>query len=187
MLTSTSDGPLVIVDVDGVINVPASYQVIRELRLNHGWRLRQVTLDAGPEMVFYNPRAGQWLRQLAQWTGAELAWGTLRREWANFAVSPLLGLGDLPVAPVRLDEPKAPRVVPWTRGRPFVWFDDLEQECELADELAGDQPHKMIRVDPRTGLTLEDVRSAGRWLRALSPSGSGQDPAGAAPAGDRRE
>ena len=163
MELSDSDGPVIIVDVDGVINVPASYAAIQERRA-HGWRLREVLLDAGPEMVFYHPRTGGWLRELARYTGAELAWGTLRREWAN-NLSPLLYLPEMPVAPVRLDRPKAQVIVPWTRGRPFVWFDDLDAECELAGELAGDQPHKMIRVDPRTGLTLVNVRAAGRWLR----------------------
>jgi hypothetical protein len=184
---SDSDGPLVIVDFDDVINVrTVSTRMMREMCLTLGWRYQAVTLDAGPEMIFYHPRAGTLLRELARYTGAELAWGTLRREWANNA-SPLLYLPPLPVAPVRLDEPKAVHVVPWTAGRPFAWFEDLDEECELADELAGDQPHKMIRVDPRTGLTLEDVRSAGQWLRDLAATRSGQDPAGTAPAGNRRE
>lgn len=163
-----SGRPLILIDVDGVINVNAGPEAMRELRLNHGWRLRRVTLDGGPELVFYNPRAGEWLRQLADLTGGELAWATLRRGHANHGISPLLGLGRLPVAPVLLEDPKAPRVVPWTQGRPFVWFEDLAEECELADELAGDQPHKMIRVDPRTGLTLQDARSAARWLMSIA-------------------
>ena len=42
---------------------------------------------------------------------------------------------------------KAEGFVPWTRGRPFAWFEDEPEEQAAAARLAS-QPHLIIRVDP---------------------------------------
>jgi len=62
---------------------------------------------------------------------------------------------------------KAESVVPWTDGAPFVWFEDLAFECTAARELAAGQPHLMIEVDSRYGLTEKHIGEAREWLLGL--------------------
>jgi len=56
--------------------------------------------------------------------------------------------------------------VPWTQGRPFVWFEDVAQEKASAAALAS-QPHLVIWVDLYAGLTRLHLDEAQRWLLAL--------------------
>ena len=116
--------PLILVDVDGVLNVAASAAVRRRLCYHEGWRQKRVELNVGAFRLFWNPASGPLLRKLADETGAELAWGTTWEEYANLVVGPLVGLPRLPVCPVADFPHKANGIVPWTGGRPFVWFDD---------------------------------------------------------------
>jgi hypothetical protein len=111
------------------------------------------------------------LLNLAEETGAELAWGTTWEHDANTFVGPVIGLPELPVEPLKrvngLRDTKPAGVVPWTLGRPFVWFDDdltVPGDC-LA--LAGVQPHLVIPVDESTGLTDEHMAAARDWLSHL--------------------
>ena len=118
--------------------------------------------------VWLNRFHGLKLMHAALATGAELAWATLWHGVANQVVSPLLGLPQMPVITFAPDRHKAEGVIAWTRGRPFVWLDDLPDVAEVTARLAGDQPHLVVRVDERTGLTDENVREAQDWLGALA-------------------
>ena len=75
-----------------------------------------------------------------------MAWGTAWEEDANLSIGPAIGLLRLPVAPTpggprgtELYEAFGPRFlakaegfVPWTQGRPFVWFEDEPEEKAAA-------------------------------------------------------
>lgn len=162
------DRPLILVDVDGVLNVITSSKQRSHLCFHEGWRQKRVELPVGAFRLFWNPAVGGLLRGLAADTGAELAWGTTWEEYANLVVGPLIGLPRLPVCPVADFPPKADGIVPWTQGRPFVWFDDEPDAAEVTARLAGEQPHLVVPVNERTGLTIDHVIAARRWLYALA-------------------
>ena len=165
--------PWILVDFDGVLNIQVPGWRLEELaRL--GWRTGLARLDGHEaERVCFNPGHGQWLTTLAREAGARLAWATMREPVARSRCAPLAGLPEMPVIPVLSAmfhggaATKAESVVRWTRGAPFAWFEDLADECEAADELAGSQPHLMVQVDPREGLTARDVQDARDWLASL--------------------
>lgn len=169
---SGDERPWVLIDFDGVLNVAAVWKRLPRLQAA-GWRAGTAYLDSGPELVCCCTRAGQWLTGLARETGARLAWATMREVVANERCAPLVGLPSLPVIPVLeaiwkgSASTKAESVVPWTNGAPFTWFEDLDDEVAEADHLAGDQPHRMIQVDSRWGLTEDHIQNAREWLLSL--------------------
>lgn len=162
-----SPRPLILVDVDGVLNVVTTSKERRRLCYHEGWRQKRVELPVGAFRLFWNPATGPLLRRLASETGAELAWGTTWEEYANLVVGPLLGLPELPVCPVADFPHKANGIVAWTQGRPFVWFDDEPDAAEVTAELAGTQPHLVVPVDEATGLTAAHAGTARTWLATL--------------------
>ena len=176
------DRPLILLDVDGVINVTASAAVRRRRCFHDGWRQVRVPAGGYSYRIFCNPAIGPMLLKLAEETGAELAWATMWEEYANQGIGPLLGLPRLPVAPAQFRraghgtymetgikwDTKADSVVPWTKGRPFVWFDDESSEAWRASELAAAQPHLLVLVDEHEGLTQAHITLARSWLLAGS-------------------
>lgn len=166
--------PLILVDIDGVLNVVASSAQRRRLRHHEGWRQQRVELPEGQFLLFWNPAVAPLLLQLAAETGAELAWGTTWEQDANLVVGPLMGLPELPFVPVAGFPHKASAVVPWTGGRPFVWFDDESGAAEITAGLAGSQPHLVVQVDEREGLSEKHLGPARDWLLRLNGPGPGK-------------
>jgi hypothetical protein len=164
-----ADRPYILIDVDGVLNLcEASAEERERLIQDEGWSRHEVTVYGQAGYILVNSAHGQWLQELAQETGAELAWASGWMNEANTCISPLLGLPQLPVAPSWRGR-KAKWAVEWTRGHPFVWFEDDRDECATAGYFArdGKQQHLMIRVDPDTGLTREHIFRAREWLLTL--------------------
>jgi hypothetical protein len=162
------DRLLILLDWDGVVNVEASARQRRHMCFHHGWRDRRI--EALWTRAFYNPAVGPWLLRLALETGAELAWGSKWEDYASTWFGPLIGLHGLLVSPANATPTKAHGIVPWTAGRPFVWFEDEADEAAATDELAGDQPHLVILTDEFTGLTEAHIEQAREWLLALNRS-----------------
>jgi hypothetical protein len=167
------DRPLVLIDVDGVLNVIATAKERRRLCYHEGWRQKRVETGVGAFRLFWNPDTGPLLNRLAAETGAELAWGTTWEEYANLIVGPLVGLPRLPVASVSDFPHKANGIVPFTAGRPFVWFDDEPDAAEVTAVLAIGQPHLVVKVDEREGLTEQHVAAAREWLLGLKGKNGG--------------
>lgn len=162
--------PLVLLDVDGVLNLGLFMSSRRRSRLrgDEGWlstRAGGDVHDRWAERIVLNRRWGPMLRSLED-DGAELAWATAWNQGANWFISPLLGLGRLPVA-LALDGAKAGTVVPWTRGRPWAWLEDREFELEDASALAGGVPHLPVLVDPQRGLAGDHVERVREWIVSL--------------------
>ena len=161
--------PYLLLDVDGMFNnlAAVSNVELRERLQFQGWVSELITISSrGTFRVTVNPAAGQWVLDLAAETGAELAWGTTWNHWANQHIGPLLGLPELPVAPVR-GRDKAATVVPWTDGRPFVWLDDdpdLPYAVKRMTEATG-QRGCVLQTDPCIGLTRRDILDARVLLR----------------------
>ncbi|WP_067178173.1 HAD domain-containing protein [Microtetraspora niveoalba] len=164
---TTSARPLVLLDVDGVLN-PFHRPSSRFAR-------HECVVDGHTYQVLLNGRHGTELRGLTEDTGAELVWATTWEENANEEIGPRLGLPRLPVIKVTAGAPaadgtlfKTGPVAEYVRGRPFVWFDD---ELTSADwEYLTGHPDVgdflLIEVDPRSGLSGCDIDRARDWLAA---------------------
>jgi hypothetical protein len=159
--------PLILIDVDGVLNPSFSCKTRRRLQYHEGWITRKGWFRGLEYRLFLNPAHGRWLRDLASETGAELAWGTTWEECASSQVGKWLGLPELPHVPFGFVRHKAEGIVPWTSGRPFAWFDDEPDAGPVTAKLAGDQLHKVIWVDEHTGLTRHHIGYAREWLLGI--------------------
>lgn len=131
----TGTGPLICLDVDGVVNLGWFTSPERFAGLQAaGWHADRVTgdptgLHEGFRVVL-NPGWGLAPRGLED-LGAELVWATGWNEGANLHVGPLLGLPELPVAPA-VHGAKASTVIPWGGLRPWAWLEDDPEELEAA-------------------------------------------------------
>lgn len=160
-----ADRPLLLVDVDGVLNP-----------FPHG------PADPTPEgfdpyvldgyHVWLSPTHGDWLRELA--TVFELVWGTTWEDRANVLIAPILGLPTLPV--VHFDRSgggwveKLPDVrVFLDHDRAAAWIDDMHGPAEFAWADARPAPTLLIHTDGRVGMTRPDVDRLLHFGRTLEP------------------
>jgi hypothetical protein len=163
-----ADGrPLVLLDVDGVLNLGmfATSRQRGRLIYKEGWYGGRAGNDLYGNRVLLNPAWGAMLRSLAE-TGAELAWASGWQQEANWYIGPLLGLPELRYAPA-VHRRKAYTVVPWTEGRPWAWLEDYEDELQVASALSQRRPHLPVLVDRKTGLAQENVDEVAAWLEGL--------------------
>lgn len=158
-----------LLDVDGVLNLGQFMPSARRgrLRRDQGWYSGRAgdRHDPYAERIVLNRRWGPMLRSLED-EGAELAWATAWNEAANWFISPLLGLGELPWAPA-VHKRKAYTVVPWTEGRPWAWLEDRQDELTVASALSHRRPHLPVLVDPLEGLADDHVERVREWLVSL--------------------
>jgi hypothetical protein len=170
-------GPLVLLDVDGVLNLArfrSSKQRSDLLRSREGWFHRRPRDAYSDDRLLVNLKQVRPLvRELAAAAGnagGELAWATTWGPAANDYFVPLLGLEKvLPVAPVNFRlSTKAATVIPWAEGRPWAWLEDLPQELELARALTSRAvPCCPVLVDRATGLAGGHVSVVTNWLKTL--------------------
>ncbi|MFD1930837.1 MULTISPECIES: HAD domain-containing protein [Nonomuraea] len=157
--------PLLLVDVDGVLN-PFG-------RPNGDFRRYLCTIGADSYTVHLNVRHGARLMELALKTRSELVWATTWEHSANEWIAPRVGLPRLPVVPMEPKRPsergesfKTPCVADYVDRRPFVWFDDhlwaADEEYLRAHQ--GVDDFLLVPVDPRHGLTMRHLAAAERWL-----------------------
>lgn len=180
--------PVILIDVDGVLDPEVTSKQRSHLIYHHGWQQRSVYVDGRRIRSLLNPAHGKRLRDLAKDTGAELAWGTTWNEWANIHIGPRLGLPKLPVAPCPFVESiplpgfgyrgkfRGP-AVQWAGNRPFVWLDDSEDATRQVSALIATEralgnfgygtPWHVVHVDENTGLTEVNIEEARRWLLSL--------------------
>ena len=108
----------------------------------------------------------------------DLVWATTWMQDANDTLAPLLGWPSLPVLdavqPAAQDAYfrlhwKTRSIVRHAAGRDFAWVDD---EITDADEEWIDEHHPggafLVRVDPRLGVTRDDLASVTSWIRRAS-------------------
>jgi hypothetical protein len=167
----TDAGPLVLMDVDGVVNLGlfASSRERSRLCYRDGWISRRPDHDPFATRMLMNPAWGPMVRSMRD-AGGTLAWASRWRQAANWYVAPLLGLPtELPFVPVSRDpgQLKAWSVVPWTDGRPWAWLEDEESELAMASVLSRGRPCLPVLVDRKTGLTQEHADRVIAWLEEL--------------------
>ena len=161
--------PLVLVDVDGVLNPARSHAP--------GYQGHWVFPGGLAHRLLLNPSHGQMLTELAEVAGAELVWASYWRNRANTWVAPRVGLAPLRFVPIpRRWRPrtrpspgswKACHVAVWIGQRPFVWFEDDADAVRRLARQPGLGRHLMVKVDPVTGLTDSHVEQARTWLGDL--------------------
>lgn len=160
--------PLLLLDVDGVLN-PAG-------RPSPDFHRHKAVVDGQVYTLLLNRWHGSRLLELAEETGAELAWATTWEGHANEWIGPRIGLPELPVipmtgphAPVMGEMFKTPHVAGYVAGRPFVWFDDqidwIDEEYLAAHPGVG--AFRLVKVDPRYGLADAHLADARDWLMDL--------------------
>jgi hypothetical protein len=168
-------------DVDGVLNFPAypfkEYIVTIETA---GRAKNAFTKNFSDEYVDIRVRfhtaLPAWLAELGE--VFELAWATTWGHQANTYLSPLLGLGDLPV--VEFNEPnyelvrrnyiaewKWDNIVPFAGGRPFVFVDD--RAARVATNFPMRLGATQAALDAPMGLTREHVDALLRFAATLAP------------------
>lgn len=167
--------PLVLLDVDGVLNpYGASRRQVDQHLMPLPYYVRRIL----GYRVFLSKAHGPMLTAFAAEHGAELVWATTWEHNANTRIGPVIGLPVLPVIefgghPGTVKGWKFPAVAKYAAGRPLVWFDDDFEVQEKARILSdwglarGDRPTLLHHVSPQVGLTEADLTVAGEWLRAL--------------------
>jgi hypothetical protein len=161
--------PLVLVDVDGVLNAgqPGA----------GGYRRHWVFPGGIPYRLSLNPLHGQMLADLAGAADAELAWASYWQGRANTWIAPRVGLPPIRHVPIpnrwrhrarsSLGTWKAAAVAAWAGRAPFVWFEDEPDVPGYLARRPGVGRHLVVTVDPATGLTHRHLQQARTWLGDL--------------------
>lgn len=159
------DTPLVLLDVDGVLN---------PLRRSPGYQRYRATPDGVTYRLLLNPRHGPLLTGLAAETGAEIVWASCWTDAANDWIAPRIGLPRLRHIPIPPHRPglslgawKARHVASWVGDRPFVWLEDQPDVPSALRALPPRGPYLIVPVDPQEGLTDDHVGLARAWLEEL--------------------
>lgn len=149
--------PLLLVDVDGVLN-PYAADVCPE-----GYREYHFFPDQEP--VRLAQVHGEWLLGLAE--AFDLVWATGWGEMAHRHISPVLGLPKFPAiafppvpfAPLE----KLPAIDAFVRARPLAWIDDVISEEAQHWAAQRGSPTLIVKVDPAIGLTIDIVTRLEEW------------------------
>jgi hypothetical protein len=153
--------PLLLVDVDGVLNPLAT--------AHPGAGYQRHEILGYP--LWLTCEHGAWLDELA--TVFELMWATTWEHDANRFIAPAVGLAArLPVIEFREGRMtadgiwKRPAVERATAGRPFAWVDDDFGPSDFAwaaRRTAAGAPTLLLACDPLVGLTRAHVDAALTW------------------------
>lgn len=160
----TPELPLLLLDVDGVLNpyaastCPAGYTEHRFFR--------------GEDPVRLCLAHGPWLQELA--ARFQLVWATAWGREANRLLAPLLQLPQLstvPFPPIPFDPlEKLEAVVRYVGDRPVAWIDDALTPEAYAWAAKRAAPTLLISIDPADGLTRLAIERVLRWADTSPPS-----------------
>lgn len=165
--------PVLYQDVDGVLiptyarRRPPGYSTFKVQKSEAG-----VSVGSGKN-IWLNKSHGAWLRALE----CDLVWGTSWEGAANREVGKRIGLPPMPHVTFPHKYIKNPDGSHWklddlflhADGRPFIWVDDgICGADTVRVALEYPAPALLYRVDPRCGLTWDDMASIWQWLDSVS-------------------
>ena len=155
--TVTASLPLLLLDVDGVLN-PFAAAACPPGYTEHDF-------FPGEEPVRLCPAHGSWLQELA--ARFQIVWATAWGADANRLLAPRLRLPELPVIafpPVPFHpRDKLPAIIRYAGHRPLAWIDDAIPPETHAWAASRRVPTLLISIDPAEGLTRPAVDQALRW------------------------
>jgi hypothetical protein len=154
--------PVLLVDVDGVLNV-YGVDVCPE-----GYAEFDLFPD-DDEPVRLCLAHGGWLRELSE--RFELAWASGWGRDAQRVLAPVLGLDEfpfVPMPPTPFDPAeKVPAIATFVGERPAAWLDDVVTPRARAWERARKAPTLLVEVDHRRGLERDHVDELLAWSSEL--------------------
>ena len=149
--------PLLLVDVDGVLNPWAAK------RCPDGFTEHFFPPHEEPARL--NPLHGVWLRRLGR--VYDMAWATGWGDEANELLPPILGIAEMPVVrfPAVPFEPaeKVPAVAAYSGERAVAWIDDALGQDAWLWYLERQFPTLLVPIDPAIGLTEDVVERLEEW------------------------
>lgn len=166
--------PLLLLDVDGVLSPtfathkPQGYNAFQVMRAELGVFRPQL------RRIWLNKNHGTWLKAL----DVDMVWATAWEAAANWEIGPRIGLG--PMDHITFSNRTFQRNLDGSHwklddlmlnadGRPFVWVDDgISGADTVRVALEYPAPALLYRVDPRWGLTLDDMTSIWQWIDVVS-------------------
>jgi hypothetical protein len=165
----TDPRPLLLVDVDGVLNPWLATGCPEGFREHSFFPGDRVLLSEGHGML---------LRSLAD--SFELVWATAWEHKANRLICPII---DLPVLPV-IEFPlggrdrffrKLPAVIDAVGDRPLAWIDDEHRPDHFVWAHQRGVPTLIVDIDPSEGFTAQVAAQLAEWAAGLA---KGDDRAG---------
>lgn len=155
--------PLLAVDIDGVISVFGF-----EGAPDRG-TMRMQLVDGVPHCI--SLPAGERLRRLGE--HFELVWASGWEDKANFYLSHLLGLPELPH--IGFEVAARPGGAHWklgpieayAEGRPLAWIDDNFDESCFEWARRRPQPTLLVPTEPELGLEEAQAEALRRWAISL--------------------
>lgn len=157
--------PLLLVDVDGVLNPWAAE------RCPDGYREYQFFPG---ERVLLSPDHGPLLTSLAAYY--DLVWATAWEHNANRLICPAITLPELPVIEFPLSGRdlffrKLPSVIEAVGDRPCAWIDDAHEQAHYYWATRRGVPTLIVDIDPAVGLTAEVAALLSSWAAELAGRG----------------
>lgn len=167
------DKPLLLLDVDGVINVFNGSQ--------RGYIMHRATVGHGTFPLKIRTEMSVWLEKLSE--HFHLVWCTMWNDEANTHIGPVVGLPVLPYVPVygryrgavyaesdRLLHPKVHAIKEHVPGRAFAWVDDEISRRDLLwaeNRSKAFAPTHLEKTDERQGLIDHQVKRLVTWAMSL--------------------
>jgi hypothetical protein len=161
--------PLLLVDVDGVLNP--------WLAVGCPPGFREYSFFPG-ERVLLSEGHGALLRELAD--SFVLVWATAWEHRANRLICPIIALPELPVIEFPLAGTdyffrKLPAVIESVGNRPVAWIDDEHHPAHHAWARDRGVPTLIVDIDPAQGLTAAVAAELAAWAATLQGDSSGPD------------
>ncbi len=170
---------IVLLDVDGVLNPYSApwHRAGRNVERPNGYVTRTIQSGHFAFKVSLTKAHGPLLLSLSD--VAEIIWATTWNGDANRKIGKKIGLPSLPWIPLDIHVPatgrlmwKTPQIAEWLAknrpGRDILWFDDEAYRAD-ANWLTGDArlgEARVSTIDPKVGLSDEDVAAARSWIEA---------------------
>lgn len=180
---TTTQKPILFLDVDGVLNAFAPTRAHSVHRLGGTW----VKGEFRPYTIKFDNDARAMVEALTE--HFDVVWATMWNEKANTEIVPALGVGPFPVMLAdhnkgwdtalslgteqwnihRLWYAKTPLLPEYAAGRPFAWLDDDHSRSDrvwLAEQV--EQPFLLVQTEPYAGVSWDDVNDLIAWAQSLA-------------------